>query len=85
MATTVQSDREFARSVGITDRDTCDMCPMYEIERQRRLEDLIEAAACISQLVGERRRQRYRIHMWQLATFATSAAALMLALARGGK
>lgn len=80
MPTKLQADREFVRSVGIKpDRDNCDMCQLYAIERGRRLEDMINAAACIAQQRAAIAEHRQRVHMWQLATFA--AAVMMLVFA----
>lgn len=82
MPTKLQSDREFARSVGIKpDRDNCDMCELYAIERSRRLTDLVDAVACIAKQKGTIAAQGESIHMWQLATFAAALMMVLFAIA----
>ncbi len=80
MTSTLQTDREFERSVGIQpDRDSCGMCQLYAIERTRRLEDMIEAAACVADHRVTIQEQHLTIRMWRLATFAATVMMLLFA------
>lgn len=72
----VSTDREFARSVGIS-FGTCEMCDLLAIEAARKEAGIRTLNRAISARNGIIQKQRHAIGMWQLATFA---AVVMMAL-----
>lgn len=68
MTTRTQSDRQFAKAVGI--QQECQMCDLLHIDIQRQKDTTIDREVRILFLIRLMSQHKREVNMWKLAAFA---------------